>query len=86
MKDNITTIEWFQVADALPCPGKPVLVSNGGVASISHVESISVHPDGKGWDVTWKDRLAVIKWCFLPETPDAEVQAPLPAQNGPSVW
>lgn len=65
MKDNITTIEWFQVAVALPCPGKPVLVSNGGVASISQVEYISVHPDGKGWDVTWKDGLTVIKWSFL---------------------
>ena len=84
MKENVSTIQWFQVTTASPCPGKEVLVSIGGVISISLVESIMVHPDGKGWDIQWRGGLKVIKWAFLPQAATTEPEQVHPTEI--SIW
>lgn len=72
MKDNIQEIIWFTVADALPCPEREVLVSDGNTVTTSKVESIEVLCDGERWKPNWRDGIIVVKWAFMPQAPMPE--------------
>lgn len=83
MKESLQ-IEWFNVTDCLPVPGKEVMVTDGNSVSVSNLKSIVVHPDGKGWTPHWWSGEQVVKWAFMPELPEmAKAAGP---DKGPSVW
>lgn len=81
MKEDLQ-IEWFNVADCLPSPGKEVLIIDSNLISISMLDSVLVHSDGKGWTPYWRSGKQITQWAFMPKVEEATV---MPA-NGPSVW
>lgn len=82
MKENLQ-IEWFNVADCLPVPGKEVLITDGNSVSTSMLDSVVIQCDGKGWRPNWRSGEQITKWAFMPMAPEATV---VPAPDGPSVW
>lgn len=82
MKENLQ-IEWFNVADCLPAPGKEVLVTDGNLVSTSMLTSVVVHLDSKGWTPYWRSGEQITKWAFMPTAPELIAA---PASDGPSVW